>query len=54
MRFHEGARVREKITHQAGVVTHVYADGWVLVQWDLGDEDHAEPCDLEPDPSSHR
>ena len=32
----EGDRIRDAITHEAGVVTHVYADGWLRVRWETG------------------
>jgi hypothetical protein len=31
-RFHEGDYIRDTITHEAGVVTHVYAAGWLRVR----------------------
>jgi hypothetical protein len=36
------------------VIEQVYHDDWLLVRWENGDEDQAEPCDLELDPSYHR
>jgi hypothetical protein len=45
-----GDHIRDRITHRAGVVTHVYADGWLRVRWGAGGETPAEPRDLEPDP----
>jgi hypothetical protein len=50
----EGDRIRDAITHEAGVVTHVYADGWLRVRWETGRTAPAEPRDLEPDPYDHR
>jgi hypothetical protein len=54
MIFHEGDHVRDRITHRGAVVLDVYSDGWLLIRWENGDEDHAEPADLEPDPYYHR
>jgi hypothetical protein len=54
MAFHEGDHVRDRITYVAGVVVHVYADGWLRVHWEAGGETPAEPRDLERDPYYHR
>jgi hypothetical protein len=52
--FREGDHIRDAITHDAGVVTHVYADGWLRIRWESGRTTPAEPRDLEPDPYYHR
>ena len=52
--FREGNHIRDPITHEAGMVTAVYADGWLRVRWETGRTTPAEPCDLKPDPHDHR
>jgi hypothetical protein len=52
--FREGDHIRDAITHEAGVATAVYADGWLRVRWASGRTTPAEPRDLEPDPYYHR
>ena len=54
MAWHEGDHIRDRITHRAGVLEQVYADGWLLVRWADGALTHAEPRDVERDPYDRR
>jgi hypothetical protein len=49
-RFREGQHVRDRITHEATTIRHIYADGWLLVETSDGREQHVELRDMEPDP----
>jgi hypothetical protein len=53
MAFREGDHIRDKRTHRAGEVEQVYGDGGLLVHWVDGELGHAEPEDVEPEPSDH-